>query len=230
MPAKTIDLISHAALRRLRAYTRESGQPTSLERFDLTPMRRVDEIAITEEHVTVKYNTKTTFAYNANEIAYREWTYKYNDDPEFVAAVARVVALARKHQGDMPENVACPPGCAQCCKGYEPFVTQPDLERIAAHLSLSTERVLRDYVNVRPSADGDVVGWLRKTGEAADDPCVFLKGSRSGRYYCGIYEGRPEDCRSFTPIDCADVDDSLPRDVPFPIGPPFVPKERRARS
>lgn len=229
MPAKTIDLITHSALRQLRAYTRESGQPTSIEHFDLTPMRHVDEIEITEEHITVKYDKKTTFAYNTNEITHREWTYKYNDDPEFVAAVARVIELSRAHLRDLPENLACPPGCAECCKGYEPFVTQSDLERIATHLALTPERVLRDYVNVRSSPDGDVIGWLRKTGEAANDPCVFLKGARSGKYYCGIYDGRPGDCRAFTPIDCADVDDSLPRDVPFPVGPPFVPKARRAR-
>ena len=33
-------------------------------------------------------------------------------------------------------------------------------------------------------------------------------GSRSGRYYCGIYEARPHDCREFTPIGCDDVDES----------------------
>ncbi len=36
-------------------------------------------------------------------------------------------------------------------------------------------------------------------------------GSRSGRYYCGIYPARPHDCRDFTPIGCDDVDETLPR-------------------
>jgi Fe-S-cluster containining protein len=78
----------------------------------------------------------------------------------------------------------------------------------------------------RPSADGYHVGWLRKVGDDLADQCVFLMGSRSGRHYCGIYEGRPGDCREFTPIGCEDVDTSLPRNTNWKIGPAFQPKRR----
>jgi Fe-S-cluster containining protein len=54
--------------------------------------------------------------------------------------------------------------------------------------------------------------------------CLFLKGPSSGHYYCGIYEARPHDCRAFTPIDCEDVDDSLPRAGAYKTGPPFRPR------
>jgi Fe-S-cluster containining protein len=233
---ETIDLIAHREMRNLRAFTRETGQPTRLADLDLEPMTNVQSIEIDEEHVTVQYNTKTERRLNVNEITRKEWIYKYNGDPEFVAAVARVIELSRKHMYDLPDNVACPPGCAECCSGYEPFVSGPDVQRIAEHLGLTYDQVMADYVVPRESADGFVVGWLRKVTAAGEmsedvtDKCVFLKGSKSGRYYCGIYEGRPHDCRAFTPIGCEDVDWSLPRHGQYRTGEPFRPKRKRAPS
>ncbi len=217
---ETIDLIN------LKNYARRTGQPTHPELLDSRPMEHVNKIEIDEEHVTIEFDEKTTRYYNANEIVHREWVYKYNDDPAFVAAVGRVIELARAHLKELPENVACPPGCAECCSGYEPFVSKTDVERIADHLGMTYEDTLREYVVQRPSADGYHVGWLRKISEDVADRCVFLMGSRSGRYYCGIYAARPNDCRDFTPIGCDDVDDSLPRKSKFAIGPAFAPKRR----
>ena len=225
---ETIDLIEHSAVRELRSYTRRTGQPTTLERMDLVPLEAFQKIEIDEEHITIEYNQTIVRNYNTNEITHREWSYKYNDDPDFVAALARVIELARLHLREMPNNIACPPGCAQCCSGYEPFVNKADVQRIADHLSLSYEEVMRDYVNPRASADGHDIGWLRKLGDDVSDRCVFLKGTRSGRHYCGIYEGRPDDCREFTPIGCEDVDDSLPRKGSYIVGEPFRPRHRKS--
>ena len=224
---ETIDLIEARALRELKKFTRETGQPTERERLDTVPMEHVEEIEITEEHVTITYNVKTERNYNTNVITKREWIYKYNDDPEFVTAIARVIEIARKHHRDLPDNVACPPGCAECCGGYEPFVNGGDVQRIADHLALTYDEVMHEYVNPRRSADGYVVGWLKKVGDDIGDKCVFLKGPRSGRYYCGIYEGRPDDCGAFTPIGCDDVDRSLEHGGHYVVGDPFRPKRRR---
>ncbi|MBV9402179.1 MAG: YkgJ family cysteine cluster protein [Candidatus Eremiobacteraeota bacterium] len=215
---QTIDLI------RLREFTRETGQPTHPELLDTTPMEHVNEIEITEEHITVTYNERINRSYNANEIVHREWTYKYNDDPEFVRAIGRVIDLARKHLTDLPENVACPPGCAECCSGYEPFVSRADVLRIAEHLGLTFNDVMREYVVPRKSADGYYLGYLRKVDEDIASRCLFLKGTRSGRHYCGIYSARPGDCREFSPIGCEDVDASLSRTVALQIGAPFMPR------
>ncbi len=218
---ETIDLT------KLRNFARRTGQTTHPELLDARPMEHVNKMEIDEEHITVEFDEQTTRYYNANEIVRREWSYKYNDDPEFVAAIGKVIDLARKHLRDMPENVACPPGCAECCSGYEPFVSRADVARIAEHLHMSYDDVMRQYVVERPSADGFHVGWLRKVGDDISDQCVFLMGTRSGRYYCGIYEGRPHDCRDFTPIGCGDVDESLPRATSsFKVGAPFMPKRR----
>ncbi len=230
---ETIDLIAHRELRNLQRFTRETGQPTKLSELDLDAMTSVQSIELDEEHVTIKYNTQTKRRYNANEISHKEWVYKYNDDPEFVAAVRRVVELSRKHLYDLPENVACPPGCAECCSGYEPFVNRTDVQRIADHFGMTYDDVMREYIVARDSFDGYDVGWLRKVdadGEPSQDAahkCVFLMGSRSGRYYCGIYEARPSDCREFTPIGCDDVDAALSHHGTYKTGRPFEPKRRR---
>lgn len=231
---ETIDLIAHRELRSLQRFSRETGQPTKLANLDLEPMKNVQSIEIDEEHVTIKYNTQTQRRYNANEITHREWVYKYNDDQEFVDALRRVIELARKHQYDLPENVSCPPGCAECCSGYEPFVNRDDVQRIADHLKMTYDEVMDEYVVKRESADGYNVGWLRKVdeeGERSEDAvhkCVFLMGNKSGRYYCGIYEARPHDCDAFTPIGCEDVDWKLPRHGTYKVGKPFEHKRKGA--
>ena len=221
---ETIDLITHAAVRELATFTKRTGQPTKLELLDLTPMEHVTEIEIDEEHVTIVYDEKTTHRYNSKETSRREWTYKYNDDPEFVRAVAAVIELARKHLRTLPENLACPPGCASCCSGYEPFVSKADVQRIADHFGISYEKALADYVVRRRSADDYYVGYLRKVDDDIASKCVFLRGKGSGHYYCGIYESRPFDCGAFTPIGCDDVDTNLEHDRTFAPGSPFGPK------
>jgi Fe-S-cluster containining protein len=218
---ETIDLIA------LRKYSQETGQSTHPELLDTVPIERVKKIEIDEEHITITYNQDIERYYNTNQIVQREWEYKYNDDAEMVAAVAKVIELARKHHKDLPENVACPPGCAECCSGYEPFVSRSDVARIAQYLKLTPKEVMDEYVVKRQSADGYYVGWLRKVTDDVADQCVFLKEARPGRYYCGIYEARPGDCRDFTPIGCQDVNEDIPHDGKIKIGLPFQPKRRR---
>ena len=60
-----------------------------------------------------------------------------------VAAVRAVIEVARKHLYDLPENVACPPGCAECCSGYEPFVNRADVQRIADHIGILVDGTLK---------------------------------------------------------------------------------------
>ena len=173
---ETIDLIALREVKRnLASFTRETEQPTTLELMDLEPLRQIKSIEITEEHITIQYNEEITHRYNVNAHSYKEWEYKYNDDPEFVAAVATVIKLARKHLTDLPENLACPPGCARCCSGYEPFVSKDDVLRIAQHLQLTYQDTLNSYVVKRPSADGFILGYLRKVTDDVADQCVFLK-------------------------------------------------------
>ncbi len=217
----TIDLTA------LRKFTLDTGQPTHPEMLDTVPMEHVQDIEIDQEHITITYNQTINHYYNTSENIEREWIYKYNEDPEFVAAVAKVIDLARKHLHDLPENIACPPGCAECCSGYEPFVSRADVERLAAHLRLTPQEVLDEYIVQRKSADGYHLGYIRKVTDDIADQCVFLKEARPGKFYCGVYEGRPADCRDFSPIGCDDVNKDLPRDKALKIGAPFQPKQRK---
>ena len=219
---ETIDLIA------LRSVTRRTGQPTHPELLDVRPIEHVNKIEIDEEHITIEFDEKTDRYYNANEVTKREWVYKYNEDPEFVKAIAKVIDLARKNFKVLPENITCPPGCAECCSGYEPFVTKADVGRLADHLEMSYDDVMKEYIVERKSADGYHVGWVRKVTEDLADKCVFLKGSGSGHYYCGVYEGRPHDCGEFTPIGCDDVDEDLSHKGEYKTGAPFRPKHRKA--
>ncbi len=204
--------------------------------FPSYPSTDVDRHARSRaEHITVTYDEKITHRYNAKETSSREWSYKYNDDAEFVKAIGTVIDLARKHLRDLPDNLSCPPGCAECCSGYEPFVSKADVQRIADYFNMPYAEALDRYVVQRVSADGFSVGYLRKVTEDITSKCVFLRGNESGRYYCGIYSARPHDCGAFTPIGCEDVDTSLRHDNPFkagrPIkaGSPFAPKIRGAK-
>ena len=81
----TIDLTA------LRKFTLETGQPTHPEMLDTVPMEHVQDIEIDQEHITITYNQTINHYYNTSENIEREWIYKYNEDPEFVAAVAKVI-------------------------------------------------------------------------------------------------------------------------------------------
>lgn len=226
--AETINLTTlRTAKRELAAFTRETQQPTTLETLDLESMEQVQKIEIGEEFITITYNEKITHNYNTRNITHRTWDYKYNDNPEFVRAIARVIKLSRERLRSLPDNVACPPGCAQCCSGYEPFVSREDITRIARHFSMTDRQVLQEYVIERPSADGYIRGYLRKRTDDVRDQCVFLKGKVSGEHYCGIYQARPHDCGAFTPITCSDVDTELSRTAPQPSGRPFLPRHAK---
>jgi Fe-S-cluster containining protein len=226
--SETIDLIAlRKAKKELAAYSRDTEQPMYMEKLDLQPIRQVQKIEIGEEFITLTYNEVTKYNYNTKEITHRVWDFKYNNDPEIVSAIAHVIELARKHLRELPENAACPPGCAQCCSGYEPFVSHEDMQRIADHLGMSKSAAIKQYVVERPSADGYIVGYLRKVTDDIASQCVFLKGKESGEHYCGIYEARPHDCDAFTPINCQDVDWTLPRNAPQPTGSPFRPRHPR---
>ncbi len=56
---ETIDLIAHRELRNLKKFTRDTGQPTTIDQLDLEPMTMVSNIEIDEEHITITYNEKS---------------------------------------------------------------------------------------------------------------------------------------------------------------------------
>ena len=83
-----------------------------------------------------------------------------------------------------PTEITCKT-CGQCCKNY-PFImmSNTEVERLEATSGLSRE------VFSHPHNDGHFLLFQENTG------CFFLKGD-VGSYYCGVYEGRPNICRSY---------------------------------
>lgn len=80
-------------------------------------------------------------------------------------------------------------GSGKCCTSHGEYgfvyLTLADRQRMAKHLGLSTATFTKKYCE-RTSG----VWHLR---ERTDNPdCLFLKQKR-----CGIYEGRPEQCRTW---------------------------------
>lgn len=80
--------------------------------------------------------------------------------------------------------------CGNCCSGPPGYVwvTKEEIERIAAHLGRKDGRLGKEHVRR--------VGLKYSLKERPDGDCVFLK--RDGKKtYCGIYEVRPLQCRTW---------------------------------
>lgn len=75
--------------------------------------------------------------------------------------------------------------CARCCKTMTPTFTQKDIQRISAHLKMSTRAFKLKYLCFEKK-DNDWVNVLR--------PCQFLDMKTN---MCNIYAVRPADCAGF---------------------------------
>jgi len=73
--------------------------------------------------------------------------------------------------------------CANCCKILQPYFTQSDIERIAAHMQLSPSTFAEKYLEINNY----------KEFRMASKPCVFLNANNT----CSIYSIRPENCQTY---------------------------------
>jgi len=78
--------------------------------------------------------------------------------------------------------------CANCCKTIQPGLTDEDITRIAAHLSMSEETFIATYLEIDPEEGGHRTKAV---------PCPFL--GEDDR--CTIYEVRPQACQEFPHTD-----------------------------
>ncbi|NOT01100.1 MAG: YkgJ family cysteine cluster protein [Phycisphaerales bacterium] len=80
--------------------------------------------------------------------------------------------------------------CGNCCSGPPGYVwvTREEIARIAKFLGRANGRL--DKAQVRR------VGLRHSLTEKPDGDCVFLK-RRDGKAYCGVYEARPVQCRTW---------------------------------
>ncbi len=95
-------------------------------------------------------------------------------------------------------------GCGGCCAGPEEgyvWVTQDDVEAIAAHLKITVSEMMTRHVRI--------VGRrmsLREQPKTKD--CVFLELAQDGQRRCSIYSFRPTQCLTwpFWPSNLRDQD------------------------
>lgn len=78
-------------------------------------------------------------------------------------------------------------GCGQCCTGFPGYVwvTDEEIEQIAAFLNLSIEEFVRCHLRL-------VNGRLSLIELPETYDCIFLKEKK-----CSIYQVRPMQCRTF---------------------------------
>ena len=78
-------------------------------------------------------------------------------------------------------------GCGQCCTGSPGYVylSEPDIEALSAHLSISIEEFQKKYTRL-------VDNSYALLEDSQNYDCVFLKDNK-----CSVYEARPVQCRTF---------------------------------
>lgn len=81
---------------------------------------------------------------------------------------------------DVSDQIDCT-SCGNCCRELKPRVRAKDLKRLSLELGMPDTFVREDYLEMY---DGEF--FLK------GPPCSFLNCSQ-----CGVYDGRPEDCRKF---------------------------------
>jgi len=97
-------------------------------------------------------------------------------------------------QEDGPEEEWTPVECFRCgvcCVGYNPQLTEEEIEFMAEHLSISTDELISRYVSVTQ------IGYLLRQTE---NGCVFLVRDKGAfETSCSIYASRPAVCRELVP-------------------------------
>jgi len=75
--------------------------------------------------------------------------------------------------------------CANCCREVSPTLSESEVERLAAHLGISSPEFAAQYLT---RADGAADNpWMMR-----ERPCAFLADNR-----CTVYEQRPANCRDY---------------------------------
>lgn len=99
--------------------------------------------------------------------------------------------------------------CGACCKSYRKIVLRADevefIKKMGGHVG--TDIQLRSLLHTSLE---ELIRQAKKSGKIFmihpdDKGCVFLQ-KRNNKYYCGIYNYRPQTCKGFT---CSFADSSF---------------------
>lgn len=90
--------------------------------------------------------------------------------------------------------------CGACCKKYRRILLQPDeveyIKKMGGHVGVDVElREIREKGMAKAIEDAQKDGKVYMI-HPDDKGCVFLQ-KRNGKYYCKLYNYRPQTCRGF---------------------------------
>jgi uncharacterized protein len=97
-------------------------------------------------------------------------------------SIGEIDSLVHEHYREITSQIDCRQ-YANCCRVARPLLQNRDINRLSAHLGISGEKFIREYLE----KDEEGQGYFFKPG-----PCPFLKEN-----LCAVYPHRPDDCRSF---------------------------------
>jgi Fe-S-cluster containining protein len=80
--------------------------------------------------------------------------------------------------------------CGVCCQRWQPLISRPEADRLAAHLGMDVGVFLGEYARVYPFEEE--TGQLKER----DGGCVFLEFT-DGRAGCKVHAARPQACRDW---------------------------------
>ncbi|HEY3999862.1 MAG TPA: YkgJ family cysteine cluster protein [Candidatus Xenobia bacterium] len=92
--------------------------------------------------------------------------------------------------------------CGECCRVYSVEIHPYDIERLANHLALREDQVVRKYT------EKPLFGWnphnrvLKKKKMSDGRPgCMFLEQRPDGFFYCSVHAFKPDVCRQYQPTN-----------------------------
>jgi Fe-S-cluster containining protein len=90
-------------------------------------------------------------------------------------------AIVHRHYEDVARQIDCR-ACGNCCRDVTPSLSEHDILRLATAQGIDTSEFVQRFVV--KDEEGDML--------FRDSPCPFQDGN-----LCGVYDHRPEACRSF---------------------------------
>ena len=85
-------------------------------------------------------------------------------------------------------------GCGKCCTGTSGsvYLSQEDLERLAAHFKVAVGAFVRSHTRMRNGRRALLDRPARRGRDVHSQDCIFLEGK-----LCTVYEARPVQCRTY---------------------------------
>lgn len=183
-----------------------SADPYALPAFNGVSVNKIEIEQNGDVHVTFDLPTPNQNHHYRIDVQGKR-SFDLYEDPELRDAAQALFKLlrARIDQVDPERAVIDCMKCKEsnCCREYDVFVTDKDVDRLAEHLGIEREVVERDMLTAHVDWTGDFRFHLAQNEDEQGGKCVFLaRDDKSGAMRCSVYEGRPQLCRDFDHHDC----------------------------